>query len=358
RVILHRLVAGDSAGALEGGEAVFYFTPGLRYLRAAEHLVFGETYFGYLALILLLPFLVFALFRRFLPLTWALALTLIFAAIPVGVGFGSSLVQYVKWAARGFADPAAYVFFLAAFVLLLGRLGEGPRDRFARAFGAGLLFALALGPTIAPAAGVLLAGAAIAALTQRALTRAAALAFGFAPVLALALHNWIYGGTVVLFTTSAAHPLLLVMPPSAYLAALAELAHGDVAGEHVIRAGNQIVGWLAGPSEAVAMAPLNAAAIAVLVRVVLTRRADPWLRLTAGATLAQHGVALVYAADGRYAYLTWLLTLLVVAAWVEGEGLSLLRRWCPRLSERVTKDPVRLALARGLQRMAGMTERY
>jgi len=74
--------------------------------------------------------------------------------------------------------------------------------------------------------------------------------------------------------------------------------------------------------------------------------------------LAQHGVALVYAAAGRYAYLTWLLTLLVVAAWVEGEGLSLLRRWCPRLSERVTKDPVRLALARGLQRMAGMTERY
>src|SRR6266481_6144903 len=134
RVILQRLVAGDIAGALEGGEAVFYFTPGLRYLRAAEHVVFGETYLGYLSLILLLPFLVFALFRRFLPLTWAIALTLIFAAIPVGVGFGSSLVQYVKWAARGFADPAAYVLFLAAFVLLLGRLGERPRDHFGRAF--------------------------------------------------------------------------------------------------------------------------------------------------------------------------------------------------------------------------------
>jgi hypothetical protein len=360
RVILQRLLAGDIAGALEGGEAVFYFTPGLRYLRAAEHLVFGETYFGYLSLILLLPFLVFALFRRFLPLSWALALTLIFAAIPVGVGFGSSLVQYVKWAARGFADPAAYVFFLAGFVLLLGRLSEGPRDRFARAFGAGLLFALALAvrPNIAPAAGVLVAGAAIAALAQRAFASAAALAFGFAPVLALALHNWVYGGTVALFTTSATHPLLLVMPPSAYLAALAELAHGDVAGEHVIRAVNQIAGWLAGPSEAVMMAPLNAAAIAVLIRVVLMRRADPWLRLTAGATLAQHGVALVYAAAGRYAYLTWLLTLLVTAAWVECGGLTLLRRWCPRLSERVTKDPVRLALARGLQRMAEMTERY
>src|SRR5262249_58634794 len=92
----------------------------------AEHLIFGESYPGYLWLVSLLPFLVFALFRRFLPLRWALALTLVFAAVPVGALFGSSLVQYVKWAARGFADPAAYIFFLAAFVLLLG-----PRTRSA-----------------------------------------------------------------------------------------------------------------------------------------------------------------------------------------------------------------------------------
>src|SRR5216684_6082890 len=55
RTMLRRLLAGDLAGALEGGEPVFYFTPGMRYLRAAEHLVFGESYLGYLSLILLLP---------------------------------------------------------------------------------------------------------------------------------------------------------------------------------------------------------------------------------------------------------------------------------------------------------------
>jgi hypothetical protein len=416
RVILRRLVAGDVAGALQGGEAVFYFTPGMRYLRAAEHLFFGETYLGYLSLILLLPFLVFALARRFLPLTWAIALTLIFAAIPVGVGFGSSLLQYVKWAARGFADPAAYVLFLAGFVLLLGRLGQGPGDRsaadaqpstviaglhpaihplrkkvftkamdprvksagdeeetnahhkrgheskklacgFARAFGAGLLFALALfvRPNIAPAAGILLAGAGVMALWQ--FRRVAGLVLGFAAVLGMALHNWVYGGALVLFTTSAGHPLLLTMPPSAYLAALAELAHLDFAGEHVTRALRQIGGWLAGPSESVVMAPLNAAAIVILIRVALWKAADPWLRLTAAATLVQHGVALVYAGSGRYYYLTWLLTLLVVAAWVHGEGLDLLRRRFPDFSERVAKHPARLALARGLQRMAAMLER-
>ncbi len=227
------------------------------------------------------------------------------------------------------------------------------------AFGAGLLFALALfvRPNIAPAAGILLAGAGLAALAQRQYRRVAGLVAGFAAVLGMALHNWVYGGALVLFTTTAELPRLLLMPPSAYLAALAELAHFDVAGEHVARAMRQIGGWLAGPSESVVMAPLNAAAILVLLRVALWRGADPWLRLTACATLAQHGVALFYPGDGRYHYLTWLLTLLVVAAWIHGEGVAMLRRWFPHFTQRVAKHPASLALARGLDRMSEMLQR-
>src|SRR5262245_13679444 len=105
------------------------------------------------------------------------------------------------------------------------------------------------------------------------------------------------------------------------------------------------------------MIPLNAAAVVILIRVVLWRAADPWLRLTAVATLVQHGVALFYAGSGRYYYLTWLLTLLVVAAWVHGEGLDLLRRRFPTLTQHIAKHPARLALGRALQRMAAMVGR-
>ncbi len=382
RTMLRQFVAGDVAGALEGGEPVFYFTPGLRYLRVAEHLVFGESYLGYLSLVLLLPFLVFAMFRRFLPLRWALALTLVFAAVPIGVLFGTSLVQYVKWAARGFADPAAYTFFLAGFVRLVGGAGAGaaafsgqgataspqetrqaqggrrPCDRFGVAVGAGLLFALALfvRPNIAPAAGILLAGGGLAALWQGQYRRLAGLCLGFAPVLGMALHNWVYGGAFVLFTSTAAHPGALVMPPSAYLAAFAELAHADVAGEHVMRALRQLAGWLAGPSESVLMAPLHAAAIVVLVRVAVWGQVDPWLRLTASATLVQQCVGMFYATAGRYYYLTWLLTLLVVMVWVHGEGIEILRRRFPEFTKRVAGHPASAALARGLDRMARMLE--
>jgi hypothetical protein len=357
REMLSKLLAGDIAGALEGSEPVFYFTPGMRYLRVAEHLVFGESYLGYLALVLLLPFLVFAMFRRFLPPRWTLALTLIFVAIPIGVLFGSSLVQYVKWAARGFADPAAYVLFLAGFVLLVGRTPAGPRNGFAKAFGTGLLFALALfvRPNIAPAAGVLLGGAGLAALWQGQVRRVAGLCTGFLPVLGMALHNWIYGGVFVLFTSTTT--MAMSMPPSAYLAAFAELLHLQVHDEHVVRAVKQIGGWLAGPSELVAMAPLNAAAIVVLIRVAAWGRADPWLRLTAGATVVQQCVGLFYLTGGRYYYLTWLLTLLVVAAWIHGEGIVLLQRRFPLLTERVAAHPASAALSRALGRMARMLEK-
>jgi hypothetical protein len=352
RTMLQQLVAGDVRGALRGGEDVFYFTPGTRYLRTIEHMIFGESYLGYLSLMLALPLLVFAMFRCFLPLRWALALVLIFAATPVGVIFGSSLVLYVKWAARGFGDPAGYALFLSGFVLLLGPPDAGSRDRFASAFGAGLSFALALfvRPNIAPAAGILLGGAGLAALWQLQLRRLAGMCLGFLPVLGMALHNWVYGGVFVLFTSTAT--MAVLMPPSTYLAALVELLRLDFAGEHLAAATRRIGEWLAGPSESIVMAPLHIAAIAVLVRVALWRAADPWLRLTALATLVQQGVAIFYVSAGRYHYLTWLLTLLVVAAWVQREGLELLRRRFPTFTERVARHRLSAALVRGLARMS------
>jgi hypothetical protein len=356
RVMLQKFLAGDVAGALEGSEPVFYFTPGMRYLRAAEHIIFGESYLGYLSLILVLPFLVFAMFARFLPLRWALVLITIFTAVPIGVLFGSSLVQYVKWAARGFADPAAYILFLAGFVLLVGRSDTSPRHGFVAAFGAGLLFALALfvRPNIAPAAGILLAGAGLAALWQRQYRRVAGLCIGFLPVLGIALHNWVYGGVLVLFTSTTT--LAMSMPTSAYLAAFAELLHFDFAGEHVTQAIQQIGAWLAGPSEILAMAPMNAAAIVVLVRVALWKQADPWLRLTAWATVVQQCVGVFYLTYGRYYYLTWLLTLLVVAVWVHGEGIDVFRRRFPNISAHISKHPASMAIVRGLTSMSRLLD--
>jgi hypothetical protein len=356
RIILQKLLSGDIWGALEGGEKVFYYGgPGLRYFRALEHIAFGESYLGYLSLVLLMPFLVHRLFRRFLPEPWPLALTLLFIAIPLGMVFGTSFAHYVKWAARGFADPAAYILFIAGLVTVVGTNATGSSGKFIPALFGALLLALgiAMKPIVAPAAAVLLAGVGLSALVCKQWPRLAGLCIGFLPVLSMALHNWVFGHVFVLFSSNANLPEALVMPPSAYLAVAHELFTLNFGGGYAMRALTQVANWLSGPAESYATIPLNAAGVAILAYVVLRgRQFDPWLRLVGAAALAQHAVALFYnAAIARYHFLTWFLTLLVVMVFMREVGIGWLRRRYPGASERIANLRLSRQLASFLARL-------
>jgi len=355
RTMLQHLLAGDVWGFLQGGENVFYYGgPGLRYFRALEHLVCGESYFGYLSLVLGFPFVVLALFRRFLPADWALALIILFVAVPVGTLFGTAFVNYEKWASHGFADPAAYILFICATLPVIGSAARGPDSRFLSAFFGALLLAtgIFMKPIVTPAAAVLLGGAGLAALYQRQWPRLAGLCLGFLPVFSMALHNWVFGHVFVLFSANAQDSNLLVMPPSAYAAAMRELfgLHAGGATRHMLQ---QFVDWLSGPGETAWTIPLNAAAVGIVAYVVLRgRRFDPWLRLLGASALAQHMVALFYnAATNRYHFLTWFLTMLVVMVWFHDVAIGWLARRCPALSQRFGAHPLAQRLASGLTRL-------
>ena len=119
RRIVRHLLSGDFAAALRGEEYVYFFAPGMRYVRAARAVLFGDTFLGYLSMILAFPLIVHALFARFLTPRWALVIVLLFVATPLGALFGSSLFYYVVWASRGFADPLAFILLFAAIVLMV-----------------------------------------------------------------------------------------------------------------------------------------------------------------------------------------------------------------------------------------------
>ena len=326
RRIVRHLVAGDFAAAWRGEENVYFFAPGLRYFRALERFLFGDTFLGYLSMILAFPLLVFALFRRFLTPRWALVIVLCFIATPAGALFGSSLFYYVVWASRGFADPFAFILLFAALVLIVPpRTGDLPGT--GRVFASGLLFAAATfcRPNLLLASGVMVGGAGLTWLWQRQFGRAVALAAGFATLALATLHNYVFGHAFVLFTGSVSLPQTLLMPPLDYVRAALELVTLDFAGDHVKRAVAQLGRWLSGPQEWLLTVPLNALGVAALLRVGLFgSRFDPWLRLIALATLLQHGIGISYINFVRYNLGTWLLTLLVAAAWLQGEGLALL----------------------------------
>lgn len=351
RDILTSLLNGNVMQALEGGEKVFYFGgPGFRYLRALEHVVFGETYLGYLSLILLLPIAVFALFKRFVPRVWALACAIVFTAIPIGALFGTTFFQYAKNASRGYGDPAAAILAVCGTVVLVGWNAAGPSRRFAPAFGAALLLALAIfvRPNIAPYVGVIGAGAGIMALWHRQWARTAGLAAGILPAAFMPWHNWYFGNQFVLFSGNAQHAQIFLATPLTYIRAVFEFVTLDFAGADLKRAIVQIADWLGSTSESYFAIPIGAAAVAVVVFVIVRKTFDPWLRLIALATLAQHGVMLFYATTQRYHLLTWLMTFLIVTAWLWAVAMPWFRCRFPEVSNRVASWPASAAFGAAL----------
>ena len=356
RSMLQYLLAGDIYNALRGQESVFYFTPGMRYLRAFEHVIFGESYLGYLALMMFLPMLVFWLFRRFLPVRWALALALTFAAIPIGVLFGSSLVLYVKWAARGFGDPAAYVCFLAGFLLLVGRAGER-----ARAIASRRPAARACCSRWRCSCGRTLRHAPASCWPAPGLRRCGRCNFAASPACASAscrCSGWrcTTGSMAACSCCSPPAPRsrsrcrrLPMWRPSRNCCGL-----NSAASTSRMRCIRSARGW-PGRRNSSSWRRCTSRRLRCWCGWWCGDGSDPWLRLTAVATLTQHGVNLFFLTYGRYYYLTWLLTLLVVAVWVHDEGIALARRRFPALAEwiaRLARRPACVALTRGLDRIA------
>jgi len=354
RKIVQAVLAGDVVTALIGAEPVYYFTPGFRYFRALERFLFGDTYLGYLSVILALPFLVLALFRRFLPDSWSVVMLLLFVATPIGALFGSSLFYYVSWAARGFADPFAFALLFSGFLLIVPKADEADRPRIGPAFFGALALAAAtfVRPNLLLASATMVGIAGLMALNRRDVGRAVALGAGYAFLLVSPLHNYVFGRSTVLFSDNVDQPQTLLMTPLRYLQALWAMVRFDFADPMVGNAFRQLGRWLSGPTELLAMVPVHAAAVAALVRVgVFGAGFDPWLRALALATLVQHGIGLCYVNYVRYNLGTWLLTALVAAVWLHREGLPMFDRAYPGARARLLERTGVRAQAERLRRL-------
>ncbi|HMK78314.1 MAG TPA: hypothetical protein VK438_01630 [Xanthobacteraceae bacterium] len=334
RRMLEAFSRGDVLGVLEGGETVYRFTPGMRYFRALEYLLFGDSFLGYLLAMLALPFLIYKVAARFLGTDWAIAFALAFVAIPVGAVFGTTYAHYAAWSARGYADPLGAMLFLGGLLQLSGPRTQSFDDRATPAFWGALMLAAAVvtRPNLVLGAAVLMTGVALAALWQRRLGRLAALCLGFAPISFTLWHNWYFGGVIVPLSDNVTAANIYMMSPADYRDALGELAHLNLSGAHLAKAARQLMDLLAGPSGLWAFAPLHLAATLIVLRVMCARRFEPTLRLAAAASLALSPIGFIYTVTVRYNLVMWLLTALITLAWIKYEGLALLQSRAPSLS--------------------------
>ena len=195
----------------QGGEPVFYMQPFFRYLRFAEHLLFGDAdplidLFAWVALVWTILWAAATLLPKARIGRARTALFVLASALTLALAGSVTSIAMIR---LSLSEHATWIFSAAAFPLLCSR---SPRRW---AVGCALLgAAIITRPNQAPAVFAIAATFLLPNMRRR--SRAAWLAaavLGAVCLLPLA-HNLYYGGRAVMFTTTAGSPDTLGLPVS------------------------------------------------------------------------------------------------------------------------------------------------
>jgi hypothetical protein len=284
-----------ATGSLRAGESTFYFQPGYRYVRFAEHVVFGDgNTFSFVAALALFWGGIAWIFdktrKAAFPL-WKRVILVLAMAFLVFLGGA-----YVSGAIReGLSEYSTWILLLYALpLLLLEEVGIGTILAF---------LAMALSVTIRvnqlPAVVWLLALAAVG-IGRRGRRVLAIAIFGAAAIILLPLgHNLYYGHSAVLFTQGATSSVLMAVPPDVWFSYLGGSSAAAAAVAKQVNALFLNV-WVPDTQRPIiaAMAALFVCWLAACVVSVVKRSWRDWAVLSLPLFfLAPH---LVYNVDGYY----------------------------------------------------------
>jgi hypothetical protein len=339
RSILWDAKRGDLREVLRGGEDAYVYMPGMRYLEATMLAVFGDSEFGPIFLAALAVLGLFYVFTTFVDAITALVLCAAFLfgpkllTQPFLLDLGLWLhVYFGHW-----SDGVAALALLTGSAILL-RLIDG---RILPTLGA-----LAVPGILISAAVFLRANFALTALAVMILSlwylrpllrpaRLAVVAAGFGLIGTAALHNWLFAGRWVPFTSDVkenlpAHPVYWAHALSAVLGV--PLDASEAGRRTIVR---HLESWLGDLATVQQAHPeftwLRGTALALVLGLVLFAR----LRTPANLTL----LAIVFTAQlplllflntGRYGLIAWpctLLAALIVLRAISEEAIDAVRRW-------------------------------
>ena len=331
RMMAMLLSQGLTGEALRGAESVYWYTPGMRYFRMVEKLIFGDTDLLHSLAIALVPLVMFLLLRSFLRPMWAWMVVVVFCLMPMG---SLSFLAYINVGKAGYGEPVGGGLFLLGLALMLRtqpRWGGSVRNLAAVwAAGAALATSMFIRPNFALAVVWLGGLCAWSCVRARDVRMAAAFACGLALALWMPFHNWYYGGELYLISKAGA-TISLPITVSDYVSALSDVVSGRFETPAVAVTSTQLKGWLwpetPRPWQRVAKLFALAATCWVALRALLASRSQQHtaLAVVAGAALLAHVPMLfVFSTIDRYAMLGWDLSfvVLVCAYSVEAAGCA------------------------------------
>jgi hypothetical protein len=331
RIMAMLAARGEILEALMGTERVYWFTPGTRYVRMVEKLVFGDTNHLFALALPCLLVVVFYLVRHFVGTRLALGITLLTCLAPVG---NLSFLQYIANAKLGYGETIGVGLYLLALALMLRTepYWGGTRRNVALATvaGASLAASMFIRPNFAFAVVWLGAAYAFSAWRRKDAASVLAVAVGLGLALWMPFHNVYYGGEFRLISRSGA-TISVPIGVSDYGAAAIDAFRGRFDTNAVGIISTQLRGWLWSPGLLVRpqLAPLAwvAHGIKLLALAIAIWVAVRWLagRCSEGSDLGVVAVAaicahvpmlFIFTTHYRYAMLGWDLALVVAIVWV------------------------------------------
>jgi hypothetical protein len=221
RDITFNMIQGDLRAAVQGGEPIFVFMPGMRYFLAAEFFLFGDSGLGHVVCMSFLPLAIYLIVRE-LTGKDSVFVVLVIASLTM-------LVKAFRTAADGYSDPLGF-FVIALALLLFLRNADALKSAVATRPNGGIaagFVLLALSIIVRPnfvLAGMLMPALWLMLQNWRALpTLKATECLGITLVLLVPLHNIVFGHRFVALTLATELPDALTASPVVYARALGEL---------------------------------------------------------------------------------------------------------------------------------------
>ena len=119
RVILNNLFSGEIYNALKGTEKIFYYMPLMRYINSILMIFFGDNILGTIFLISFFPVLVFKTLDIFFTTKNSKIFTIIFLFIPLFEALGFTIINYISYTVDGYGEGLAYLLILYIVYLFL-----------------------------------------------------------------------------------------------------------------------------------------------------------------------------------------------------------------------------------------------
>ena len=306
REMTEALSRGDFIEWLRGKENIFYYMPGMRYIWGISMPFFGESFFGLLALISLVPLAIKKILSGITNKKFKNFLLFCFLILPIFEAFGFFHIYLIKYTIEGFGAGFAIACLISAISLIWQK--DLKLIRKSELYFAGILLfiAMALRPNYGPAIFVILLGLTFYYLfIYQKISYLFLLALGFSPFLLIPIHNYYFGNKFIPITNSANIQNNMRNSPDIWL----ECLTSNQSTCYDIISHLQI--WISYKE------PWYVVIFLLLWFIVFNSKTIFFERILAISMLAGHLVFLFYEGVARYSHGIWIISFLVCIPYIQ-----------------------------------------